>query len=168
MTAPFPSPWPDAELSRFVETFIYSPRAFLVSEVLTADAEAGVMTGRMDTTRYLPIAAEQRGDPKLHPRHVSAPELMLATGNLGCLHAYFFHGCRWDAGWVGFGSRAHRIDFRDIAYIGPPVELRSEETRKRIGPKRVVLRYDFEFTQQGRVVYRGDQSAIFVLNKELA
>ena len=163
----FPSPWPDADVARFVDTFIYSPRAFLVSEVLTADPEAGRMTARMDTTRYLPFSAEQRGDPVLHPRHVSAPELMMITGNLGCLHAYFFYGCRWDAGWVGFGSRAHRIDFKDIAHIGPSLDLESVETRKRVGASRVMLRYDFTFTQGGRVVYRGDQSAIFVRHKEL-
>jgi hypothetical protein len=32
----------------------------------------------------------------------------------------------------------------------------------RVSPRRVVLRYEFEFRQQGRVVYLGDQSAMFV------
>ena len=162
MTAVIPSPWPDAEMLRFQETFIYGPEAFLVDEVLSADAEAKVLEATFDTTRPLPISAAQRGDPARHPRHVSGPELMLATGSLGCLHAFFFHGCHWDAGWVGFGSRVHRIDFREIAYIGPPLHLRSEETRTRVGPKRVMLRLAFSFSQGGREVYRGDQSALFV------
>ena len=163
-----PSPWPDAEMARFLATFLYSPAAFLVDEVLTADHESKVMTARMDTTRWLPIAAEQRGDPRAHPRHVSGPELLLVTGSLGCLHAYFFHGCKWDEGWVGFGSRVHRADFRDLTRIGPPLELRSEETRSRVSGKRAMLRYSFTFTQEGREVYRGDQSAMFVHGVEFS
>ena len=42
------------------------------------------------------------------------------------------------------------------------IELRSRETRKRIGEQWIVLRYDFEFRQDGEVVYSGDQSAMFV------
>ncbi len=162
-----PSPWPDAEMERFQRTFIYAPPAFLVDEITRADADARVLEGRMATTRPLPISAEQRGDPTRHPRHVSGPELLLITGSLGCLHAFFFHGCHWDEGWVGFGSRVYRADFRELARIGPPLHLRSEETRSRVGPKRVMIRYQFTFTQDGRDVYRGDQSALFVRDAEL-
>ena len=167
MTDLIPSPWLDEQMARFLRTFIYSPAAFLVDEVTSADPENKVLEGRMETTRYLPISEEQRGDPVSHPRHVSGPELLLITGSLGCLHASFFHGCWWDEGWVGFGSRVYRADFRDLARIGPPLHLRSEETRSRVGTKRVMLRYSFTFTQEGREVYRGDQSALFVHGAEL-
>ena len=86
----------------------------------------------------------------------------MMTGSLGCLHAWFFHGVRWDQGWSGFGNRIHRADFKRLAYLDSPIELRSRETRQRIGPRRIVLRYDFEFCQDGEPVYIGDQSAMFV------
>lgn len=158
----------DAELERFVSTFLYSREAFLIDEVLRIDAETGEVEARMDTTRPLPVARFQVGDPAVHPRHVSAPDLVLVTGNLGCLSAYFLHGVRWDEGWVGFGNRIHRADFRRLVTIGPPLELHSRETRVRVGPRRVVLRYEFRFTQQGELAYYGDQSAMFVKDRLLA
>ena len=42
-----------------------------------------------------------------------------------------------------------------------------EETRSRVGAKRAMLRYSFTFSQEGREVYRGDQSALFVHGAEL-
>jgi hypothetical protein len=155
------------ELERFVSTFLYSREAFLVDEVVRLDRDAGEIEARMDTARTLPVARFQVGDARLHPRHVSAPDLVLLTGNLGCLHAYFLHGCRWDEGWVGFGNRIHRADFRRLVTVGPPLELHSRETRARRGARRVVLRYEFRFTQQGELVYYGDQSAIFVKDRPL-
>jgi hypothetical protein len=155
------------EIGRFVATFLYSSEAFLVDEVTGLDRERGVVEARMDTTRPLPVSCFQTGDPLRHPRHVSAPDLLLLTGNLGCLHAYFLHGCRWDEGWVGFGNRIHRADFKRLVAIGPPLLLHSRETRVRRGPKRVVLRYEFRFSQEGQLAYFGDQSAMFVKGLEL-
>ena len=86
----------------------------------------------------------------------------MVTGALGCLHAWLFHGVRWHEGWAGFGNRIHRADFKRLARLGPPIELVSTETRRRVGPKRVVLRYAFEFRQEGELVYSGDQSAMFL------
>ena len=51
--------------------------------------------------------------------------------------------------------------------IGPPTQLESRETRTRVGPTRVVLRYAFEFWQEGETVYVGDQSAMFVKERPL-
>jgi hypothetical protein len=155
------------ELERFIATFLYSREAFLVDDVLRVDGEAQEIEATMDTTRLLPVSRFQVGDPRVHPRHVSAPDLLLLTGNLGCLHAYFLHGCRWDEGWVGFGNRIHRADFRRLVTIGPPLRLQSKETRVREGAKRVMLRYDFRFSQEGEVAYLGDQSAIFVKGRSL-
>ena len=107
-------------------------------------------------------AQEQRIDVELMVSHVSGAELVMVTGALGCLHAWLFHGVRWDEGWAGFGNRIHRADFKRLARLGPPIELVSIETRKRVGPTRIVLRYTFEFRQAGELVYVGDQSAMFV------
>ena len=156
------------ELDRFLSTFLYAPEAFLIDEVVRVDCKTREIEARTDTARELPIARFQRGDPQLHPRHVSGPEIILLTGNLGCLHAWFFHGCRWDEGWVGFGNRIHRADFRSLVALGPPLVLQSKETRVRTGAKRVVIRYEFRFWQKERLVYFGDQTAIFMKNRVLA
>ena len=94
--------------------------------------------------------------------------MLMVTGVLGCLHAWFFHDVRWDAGWAGFGNRVHRADFKRLALIGPSIELELRETRTRVGSNRIVLRYDFEFRQAGEIVYKGDQSAMFVRERALA
>lgn len=149
------------EMQRFLDTYMYREEAFLIDEIVSLDAGARRIEARMDTTRPLPFAAAQRVGPN-HPGHVSGAELIMVTGSLGCMHAWFFHGCRWDEGWVGFGSRIHRGDFKRLARLGPPLRLESRETRSRVGPQRVVIRYEFVFTQHDEVVYLGDQSAMFV------
>jgi hypothetical protein len=161
-----PAGFDAADLERFLRTFLYREEAFLVDEIVEVDAGARRIRARMDTTRELPIARHQRTGPG-HPAHVSAAEMLMLTGNLGCLHAWIFHGCRWDEGWSGFGNRIHRADFKKLARLGPPLELASEETRVRASERRVVLRYAFRFEQQGALVYTGDQSAMFFRDAEL-
>jgi hypothetical protein len=156
------APFPADELRRFFASMLYGEEAFLVDRVVSADPISRSLVAECDTARPLPVARYQRGDEALHPRHVSGPDLLLLTGNLGSLHAWFFHGVRFDEGWVGFGARIHEAEFRGLARIGPTLTLRSVETKSRIGPKRVVSRYQFEFEQSGAIVYRADQSAIFV------
>lgn len=157
---------PPAELEHFLDTFLYSPEAVLLDEITLLDREQARIEALLETTRTLPFSACQRAGPN-HPRHVSGAELVMTTGSLGCLHAYFFHGCRWDEGWAGFGNRIHRADFKRLAKIGPPIVLESRETRTRVGPSRIVLRYSFEFRQAGEPVYVGDQSAMFVKDRSL-
>ncbi|HSI03790.1 MAG TPA: hypothetical protein VLC93_04915 [Myxococcota bacterium] len=155
------APWPAAECSHFVDTFFYGPGAFLVDEVTFADPADGVMQARVDTTRHMHYTSEQRGDPTLHPRHVNGGDLLTITGNLGCLHAYFFHGCRWDEGWVGFGAKIYRADFKNLALLGPPLLCRSVEMQKKRLSDRLIVRFDFEFTQGDKLIYTSEQSAIF-------
>jgi hypothetical protein len=151
-----------SEAARFLATMPYDPEAFLVDEVLDVEASPNRVRARMDTTRPMPLVELQRGDPAIHPKHVPGPVLVLLTGNLGLVHAYLQHGVRFDEGWIGFGSRIHRADFKRLALIGPPLELLSVETRARIQPDRHVVRYEFTFTQEGKVVYWGDQTATWL------
>jgi hypothetical protein len=153
-------------LQRFVDTFLYRDDALFVDEITRVDRETRSLAALLDTTRPLPLARCQRTSA-VHPAHVSAAELLMATGGLGCLHAYLFHGCRWDEGWAGFGNRIHRADFKRLASIGPPIVLESTEARTRIGERRIVIRYEFRFHQSGEVVYVGDQSAMFVRGMSL-
>ena len=153
---------PPAETQHFLDTFLYREEAFLIDEVTGLDAREFEIRALLETsTANLPFARAQRTSAH-HPAHVSGAELLMVTGSLGCLHAWFFHGVRWDEGWSGFGNRVHRADFKRLASMGPPIELLSRETRRRVGEKRIVLRYDFEFRQEGELVYVGDQSAMFV------
>ena len=154
-------------MQRFLDSFLYDEETFLVDEIVTLDRENNVIEARLDTTRNLPLSAAQRIGPQ-HPAHVSAAELLMVTGSLGCLHAWFFHGCRWDEGWSGFGNRIHRADFKNLAAIGPPLRLMSAETRTRVGKQRVVIRYAFHFWQGDTLVYYGDQTAMFFKDKSLA
>ena len=166
MARNLPGPHDNREMQRFLDTFLYREEAFLVDEVVSMNPEDGSIEAILDTNRPLPFAAAQRVDPH-HPAHVSAGELLMVTGSLGCMHAWFFHGCRWDEGWAGFGNRIHRADFKSLATIGPPLHLESRETRTRVRSHRVVLRYEFHFRQEGRLVYHGDQSAMFLKDKVL-
>lgn len=153
-------------LQHFVDTFLYSADALFVDEITRLDPDARALAAVFDTTRDLPLSRCQRTSG-VHPAHVSAAELLMATGGLGCLHAYLFHGVRWDEGWAGFGNRIHRADFKRLASIGPPIELESRQTRTRVGSRRIVIRYEFRFSQRGEVVYLGDQSAMFVRGRAL-
>lgn len=166
MPRTIPGPFDPADIRHFLDTFLYREEAFLVDEVTAMDHEARSMEALLDTQRALPFAAAQRVDAT-HPAHVSAPEMLMVTGSLGCLHAWFFHGCRWDEGWAGFGNRIHRADFKRLAMIGPPLRLESRETRTRVGSARVVIRYAFHFYQEDELVYQGDQTAMFFKGKML-
>ena len=100
--------------------------------------------------------------------HVAAPDMLMLSGNLGFLHAWFFHGCRFDEGWAGFGNRIQRADFKNLARIGPPLRLESTESRTRVGPKRVMMRMEFQFWQDETLIYQADQSAIFFRDRALS
>ena len=155
-------PIPPEQMQHFLDTFLYREEAFFVDEIVSVDREACALEARLDTARPLPYSDAQRVRPE-HPAHVSAGELLMATGSLGCLHAWLFHGCRWDLGWTGFGNRIHRADFRRLVRRGPALVLHSRETRRRVGARRVMLRLEFRFEQEGELAYWGDQSAMFFL-----
>ena len=159
---------PDAEdLARFRESFLYRDRAFLVDRVSEVCREEKLIRAELETTRAFPYAQLQRNSVH-HPPHVAGADLIAVTGSLGCLHAWIFYGVRWDEGWTGFGNRIHRADFKKLTRLGPPLELASRELRVRVGKRRVVLRLEFEFHQQGDLVYYGDQSAMFLKSPDLS
>ena len=166
MSREIPGPYEPEQIRRFVDSYFYKEGAFFIDEVLRMDEDEGVVEAIVDTRRDLPISAQQRLDSG-HPAHISGGEMLMVTGCLGSLHAWFYYGCRWDEGWSGFGSRIHRADFKSLARIGPPLEVVSREKVARLGPSRLVLRATFEFRQEDRLVYRGDQTAMYFKERDL-
>jgi hypothetical protein len=152
------------EMRAFFASFFYDEAAFLVDEVVRVDGERHEIEARLDTTRVLPTARHQRVS-QVHPAHVSGPDLLMVTACLGSLHAWFFHGVRWDEGWVGYGSRIHWAEFRHLAHAGPALDLLSRETAARADARRLVIGYAFDFRQAGRSVYRSEQTALFLKDR---
>lgn len=155
-------PWDPQDFGRFVEHYFYAPEALLIDEVLRADPETNTIKARCPANNRWLVAPYQRGDEKWHPRHVSGADLLMLTGVLGSLHAYFFHGCRWHEGWVGFGNRIEEAEFKALAHTNLPLDLKSTEVRARRGDRRALLEYQFEFSQEGRPVYTSRQTAMFL------
>jgi len=84
------------------------------------------------------------------------------TGMLGFVHAYYVLGLRHSEGWIGYGGRIHSARFKALATPGEPLILAGWHTQMRRGAKQIVARYEFEFTQSGKVVYEGDQTAMWI------
>ena len=150
------------EASHFVATLPYDPQSFLIDEVTEIDATTRRVDARVHTTKPIPLVDMQRGEAAHHPRHVNGGVLVHLTGMLGLVHAYFLNGLRFDDGWIGFGSRIHRADFKRLVKIGPSLELTSVQTKLRAGADRQVVRYEFRFSQEGALCYFGDQTAIWL------
>ena len=64
-------PFDAEEMKRFLDSFFYVESAFLVDEIVSADAEKGHLLARLDSKRVLPYTQLQRTGPG-HPAHVAA------------------------------------------------------------------------------------------------
>jgi hypothetical protein len=149
------------DLDLFLDGYMYRDAAVLIDRVLSLDLDAGSLEAELDTVRPLAYSALQCTTED-HPLHVSAGDLLMATGTMACLYAWIALGCKWDQGWAGFGSRVHRADFKRMVRVGPPLHMHMQQTAVRKGSKRVMLRCDLRFTQEGLPTYIADQTAMFV------
>ncbi|WP_438038580.1 hypothetical protein [Sorangium sp. So ce128] len=149
----------DAE---FLADLPYDPSVLFFDELLEMDAEKGLVRCRMPTDRPMPLVDAQRAHPLLHPRHVAGAIMVHATGMLGFVHAYHLLGLRHREGWIGYGTNIHRVVFRKLVQPGAPIEATCVATRSRLGVKRHMIRYSFEFRHEGSVCYEGDQTAVWM------
>jgi hypothetical protein len=152
--------------SAFLEDCLYGGDAVLVDEILEVDPAAGRVRASIPTPATLPLTRDQRGDERVHPRHVSGGLMVHATGILGFVHAYHVLGLRHADGWVGFGTHIHDARFRALATLGPPLVAECLQVRLRKLAGNLFIRYRFTFTQaQGpgdpTVVYESEQSAVW-------
>jgi hypothetical protein len=161
-TAMITSPWSPNDMTQFLEHFFYSPDAFLISEITQEDAKSGEIRAVCKAGTAWLVAPYQRGSEAKHPRHISGGDLVMLTGSLGSLHAYFFHDCKWHDGWVGFGNRIEKAEFHNLGRIDLPLELFSKEVKVRRGAKRTLISYEFRFTQGDKLIYTSQQTALFV------
>jgi len=145
----------------FVADCPYGPGAICIDEVVEIDKAAGIVRARMSTHPDLPLTRDQRTHPVRHPRHVSGGLMVHVTGMLGFMHAYYVLGLRHADGWIGYGGRIYAARFVALATMGPPLDLELRATKIRQRENQVFGRYEFRFTQEGTLIYQGDQVAMW-------
>ena len=145
----------------FTRDCLYREGGLLLDEVLEVDREASLVRARMPTHAELPITSEQRVDPVLHPRHVSGGLMVHMTGVIAFVHFYYVLDLRHSDGWTGYGVRIHNARFKSLAKVGEPLILECQATRTRRIRESINARYHFRFTQEDRLVYEGDQTAMW-------
>jgi 3-hydroxymyristoyl/3-hydroxydecanoyl-(acyl carrier protein) dehydratase len=145
----------------FVADCPYGPGGFLIDEILEIDRDKGLVRARMPTHDDLPLTREQRAHPERHPRHVSGALMIHMTGMVAFVHSYYVLGLRHSDGWIGYGVRIQNARFHALAPPGDPIELSCLAKRVRKQSKSVFAEYAFEFTQSGRLIYEGAQSAMW-------
>lgn len=146
----------------FVADCPYGPEAIGIDEIVEIDADAHLVRARMQTRPDLPLTRDQRAHPVRHPRHVSGGFMVHVTGMLGVMHTYYVLGLRHADGWIGYGGRIYSARFAALAKMGPPLDLECRATKVRQSKDRVFGRYEFVFTQDGTLIYEGDQAAMWM------
>ena len=146
----------------FVADCPYGPGGLLLDEVLAIDEKASVVRVRWPTHEDLPLTREQRVHPVKHPRHVSGGLMVHMTGMAGFAHAYYVFGIRHADGWIGYGARIHSARFHAIAEPGEPIVIEIRATHSRRTATKILARYELRFTQADRLVYEGDQTALWM------
>ncbi|MGB8221056.1 MAG: hypothetical protein WCF10_00645 [Polyangiales bacterium] len=146
----------------FIADCPYGPDAIGIDEIVEIDKEAGIVRATMTTHPDLPLTRDQRAHPVRHPRHVSGGFMVHLTGMLGFMHAYYVLGLRHADGWIGYGGRIYDARFVALAKMGPPLDLQLRATKVRQRENQVFGRYEFLFTQDGALIYQGDQAAMWM------
>jgi hypothetical protein len=157
-----PSPWPQSEMNEFLETYFYATEAFFIDEINSAHPNTGEIFATCRAHTNWIMSSRQRGRTDWHPRHISGGDLIMVTATLGSLHAYFFHSCKWKDGWIGFGSRIENAEFHKLGRVDLPLELHSKEIKQRCGAKRTLISFEFQFSQEGKLIYSSQQTALLV------
>jgi hypothetical protein len=146
----------------FITDLPYDPAVLLLDELLEIDRAASRIRCRMPTDRPMPFVDAQRAHPVRHPKHVAGAVMVHATGMLGFVHAYYLLGLRHHEGWIGYGTHIHRVVFRKLVPPGAPIVAECTATRSRLGTKRHMVRYAFQFRHEGDLCYEGDQTAMWM------
>ena len=144
----------------FERECLYAPSQWYVHDVLKIDRETHEIVALLDTTRIGALVEAQQPHPG-HPPHVPGAVAIQLTGTLGNLHAVYVLGLRPSQGWVGYGTQVKHARFHKIGRIGPPVLASAIAKKRRNFRGAWFLDYQFEFTQDGELVYESEQSAVW-------
>ncbi len=142
----------------FEKECLYRPSSWFVHDMIAVSEKAVV--AHTDTTRLGELVGSQNELPG-HPLHVPGAVMVQITGTLGNLHAVYGLGLRVSEGWVGFGTHVRSARFPSIGTIGPGMEVALEAQRVRRIRGRWFVEYQFTYTQEGRVIYQSEQSAVW-------
>lgn len=153
---------------QFVADCPYGPAGLLIDEILEIRADESFVAVRMPTHEELPLTREQRAHPVRHPRHVSGGLMVHMTGMVAFVHAYYVLGLRHADGWIGYGARISSARFHALAPPGEPMRLECRATLVRKTPKTALARYGFRFLQGDKLIYEGDQTALFTRIEQAA
>jgi 3-hydroxymyristoyl/3-hydroxydecanoyl-(acyl carrier protein) dehydratase len=146
----------------FMDDCPYGPGGLLIDDVVEVDVERGYVKCTMPVHEDLPLTREQRAHPVRHPRHVAGGLMVHMTGMVGFVHAYYVLGLRHRDGWIGYGGKIHSARFHNLARMGDKLVLEGITTHLRKGTHRTFARYQFKFTQGKKLVYEGDQAAMWL------
>lgn len=146
----------------FLDDLFYAPEVFFFDRIERLDRETMTIVCRMPTDQPLPITVAQRGDPRVHPRHVNGGVIMHATGMLGWAHAYHLNGLRHAEGWVGYGTHIHDAKFKKLVTLDAPMFCRATQLRARRLAEKIFATYELVFEQNESVVFESKQSAMWM------
>ncbi len=146
---------------KFVADCPYGPGGLLIDDVLEVNIEQSMVRVQMPAHAELPLTREQKNHPVLHPQHVSGGLMVHMTGMVGFVHAYYVFDLRHADGWVGYGVRIHHARFHNLGQMNEPLVLKGWCTHSRKSPAKILARYSFEFTQGSKLIYEGDQTALW-------
>ena len=152
----------------FVADCPYGPGGLLIDELLEVNLEQSMVRVQMPAHAELPLTREQRNHPVRHPAHVSGGPMVHMTGMVGFVHAYYVFNLRHTEGWVGYGVRIHHARFHNLAAMDTPLVLKGWTTHARKSVDKILARYSFEFTQGSKLIYEGDQTALWTKVKDPA
>jgi len=139
-----------------------------IDDVIEVDPARSKIVVRMPTSRDQPLTRAQRTHPLHHPPHVNGGLLVHMAGVTAYVHFYYVFGLRHADGWVGYGTRIHSARFVALAPPGEPLVMSCTCTDARVGETRILARYDFAFSQSDKLVYRSDQSALWLRTRDTA
>jgi hypothetical protein len=146
----------------FFKAFPYKPGGFFLDRLLEVDREHNRITCEVETNnKTFPLLEEQRHHEPLYPRHLPGAIIIHLTGIVGMVAAQILLNLSFDQGWSGYGTRIHRAEFKRLVELGPPLLLEGRITSDRRRGTMAILRYEFRFTQEGRLFYFGDQTAVY-------
>ena len=146
----------------FLEDCPYLEEGLFVDEILSIDRGSGAVVARMLTSHDLPLTNYQRVDPVLHPAHVNAGLMVHVAGMVAFIHAFHVLGLRHKEGWSAYGVRIRHAKYPALARIGPPIIIYCEPGRVLRRGDKIAVPYSFRFEQEGEVVFRSEQTAMYL------